>query len=241
MQCKLCHLEAELRNSHVIPEFHYVPLYDKKHRFHIISTNLEKKEGIEQKGIREKLLCDKCEQRLSRWESYAKKVIFDEESFLVGRNGNIIRIGGIKYKEFKLYLLSLIWRMGISSLDAFSEVSLGPYEEKLRTALLNENPGSSAHYPVLLTAVLFEKKFRQEWILPPELVKVGNKHCYRFLLSGVLYSFFVTDKKFLFDVSKASINEDGTFLMNVEHLENIPFLLDRVIAHSKVLNLKKIA
>ena len=183
MKCKLCHLEAELRNSHVIPEFHYVPLYDKKHRFCVISTSSKNKERMEQKGLREKLLCDKCEQRLSRWEGYAKKVIFDDKSFPVSKNGNVVRIGGIKYKEFKLYLLSLVWRMGVSSLDAFSQVSLGPYEEKLRAALLNEDPGPSSHYPVLLTAVLFEKKFRQEWILPPELVSVGSRHCYRFILA----------------------------------------------------------
>jgi hypothetical protein len=92
MICKLCHSEAELQNSHVISEFQYKPLYDAKHRFHVISINPEQKERFEQKGFREKLLCLPCETKLSRWEAYAKKVIFEDETHLVGRQGQFIRL-----------------------------------------------------------------------------------------------------------------------------------------------------
>jgi hypothetical protein len=80
---------------------------------------------MEQKGFRERLLCQQCETLLSRWESYAKEVIFDTEAQFVSMHGNHIRLGNIDYHRFKLYLLSLIWRMGLSSLKMFKAVSLG--------------------------------------------------------------------------------------------------------------------
>jgi len=236
MICKLCHSEAELQNSHVISEFQYKPLYDDKHRFHVISVNPEQKEHFEQKGFRENLLCLQCETKLSRWESYAKKVIFEDETHLIGRTGNFIRLGGISYHEFKLYLLSLLWRMGVSKLKHFSEVSLGPYEEKLRVLLLNEDPGLASDYPCVITAVLFQGHFEAAWIIPPGRIKVNGVHCYRVVISGILYMFWVTKKPLAIDASQIAVNEQGNFLMVVERLENIEFLRELVLQHSKALN-----
>jgi hypothetical protein len=142
MRCRLCLKDAPLQNSHIIPEFHYNPLYDSKHRFFVLSTEKGRR-PTEQKGFRERLLCQKCETLLSRWESYAKEVIFDSEAQFVSKHGKHIRLGNIDYHRFKLYLLSLIWRMGVSSLKMFKAVSLGPYEQLLRRRLLAEDPGPS--------------------------------------------------------------------------------------------------
>ena len=236
MSCKLCHAERELQNSHIIPEFQFKPLYDKKHRFFVISSDSKKEDFWEQKGFREKLLCLPCETKLSRWESYAKRVIFGEETYLISREGEFVRLGGVSYREFKLYLLSLLWRMSISSLRYFSDVSLGPYEEKLRVSLLNEDPGSPADYPCFITAVLLRGRFEASWIIPPEHIRVHGVHCYRMVISGILYTFWVTNKPLVIDASQIAINEQGNFLMTVEHLEKIEFLREQVMQHSKALN-----
>src|SRR6516225_11959807 len=75
-KCALCREERPLRRSHVIPEFMFRPLYDKKHRFWGVSNIPTKPNRIFQKGPREKLLCNECEQRLSRYESNASDVFF---------------------------------------------------------------------------------------------------------------------------------------------------------------------
>jgi hypothetical protein len=239
MTCKLCRSEADLQNSHVISEFQYEPLYDEKHRFHVISVNPEQKERFEQKGFREKLLCSACETKLSRWEAYAKKVIFGEEAHLISRVGEFVRVGGVSYREFKLYLLSLLWRMSISSLKYFSDVSLGPYEEKLRIRLFNEDPGLPTDYPCFITAVLFQGRFESSWIIPPDRINYQGIHCYRVLISGILYTFFITEKPLPFDAGQVAINEQGNFLMAVSRLEDIKFLWEVVMRHSKALNERK--
>jgi hypothetical protein len=77
MKCKLCLKKDKLRNSHVISEFLYTPLYDEKiHRFNVLSTIPEISKKFEQKGIREKLLCDSCEQLISPSENYVRRGIY---------------------------------------------------------------------------------------------------------------------------------------------------------------------
>jgi len=70
--CKLCKKEAELRYSHILPEFLYSGVYDELHRTLEITPDDER---TIQKGIREYLLCQKCETKLSRYETYAAKLL----------------------------------------------------------------------------------------------------------------------------------------------------------------------
>ena len=175
--------------------------------------------------------------KLSRWEHYAQKVIFGDVTQLVATQGKFIRLGGISYTEFKLYLMSLIWRMGVSTLDFFAGVKLGPYEQKLRHRLIHDDPGEPHEYPCIITGVLFQGKFEPAWISPPNLVKVDNAHCYRCIISGVLYCFYVTERGISIDASQVSINKAGNFLMSVERLEDIAFLYKYVLQHNKALNM----
>ena len=113
--CKLCGKVDKLRNSHIIPEFLFKPLYDSKHRFHVLSTVLDSPNRYEQKGIREKLLCQSCETLLSKHEGYARTVLFGGTEISVRKeDGNYI-IGDIDYKKFKLFQISILWRAGISN------------------------------------------------------------------------------------------------------------------------------
>ncbi|MBK9479117.1 MAG: hypothetical protein IPN99_09830 [Bacteroidetes bacterium] len=81
--CKLCLQEAELKRSHIIPEFMYSGIYDQDpKRFYEIKIEDEAaKSLIQQKGQREYLLCGICESKLSKYEKYA-----DEN--LYGKNNN---------------------------------------------------------------------------------------------------------------------------------------------------------
>jgi len=75
MTCALCGKNEPLLNSHIIPEFAFKPTYDPKHRYHVLSTFARRPRLLEQKGLREPLLCAECETRLSQYEHYASQVI----------------------------------------------------------------------------------------------------------------------------------------------------------------------
>lgn len=87
-KCHLCSQQTKLCNSHVIPEFFYeqMQLYDNKHRCYILSTEPRKYFPFVQKGYREKLLCKKCEGKFSRWENYARRVLYGGECIEITTN-----------------------------------------------------------------------------------------------------------------------------------------------------------
>jgi len=80
MKCKLCLKGSQPVKSHIIPEFMYEGsgLYDEKHRFFIIEKSGDiPKFQQKQKGLTERLLCQGCETKISRWEDYARRTIYE--------------------------------------------------------------------------------------------------------------------------------------------------------------------
>jgi len=53
--------------------------------------------------------------------------------------------------RLKLFVLSLLWRAHASSLRAFLDVDLGPFEKQLRSFLQRDDPGSPDEFAVFLT------------------------------------------------------------------------------------------
>ena len=120
-KCKLCLNEnVELQNSHIIPEFMYQRLYnDQPKRYYIIKINdKSQSKRIEQKGIREKLLCKDCEVKLSKLENYASETIYAKnlqnktilKKINQSSNQRILfhKIEKFDYALFKLFLMSLL-------------------------------------------------------------------------------------------------------------------------------------
>jgi hypothetical protein len=153
-RCRLCLEEKELRKSHVLSEFLYEQTYErsdpeqpKQGRMLKVPADTDEKPRQLQKGLRERLLCGRCEQHLNRiGEQYASRVIkrIDETEVSTGEQYTIVT--GVEYRPFKLFLMTQLWRAGVAS-DAFwKEVRLGPHEERLREMLLQANPGKPHEY-----------------------------------------------------------------------------------------------
>ncbi len=95
--CKLCRKSAKLSFSHILPEFLFAPIYDDLHRTMLVSSS--EKEKLVQKGVREYLLCQECETKLSRYEGYAIKVIKNIPNFEEELSGSFIFSNNIDYKS----------------------------------------------------------------------------------------------------------------------------------------------
>jgi hypothetical protein len=192
MGCALCQSESPLQNSHIVPEFFYTQLYDKIHRFQVVPSDPSKSESLKQKGVRERLLCEKCERKFSRWEKYAKEAFADGIGLTIQRTGNIFKLSNLDYLTFRLFLLSLLWRMGVSKLEFFADTNLGgKHQEILRRALLDENPLEPLEYPCLMAAVKINGEFHTAWITQSMHTKSGSYHCHCIVINGILFCFFV--------------------------------------------------
>ncbi len=237
MKCALCHKDKVLQNSHIIPEFCFQPLYDTLHRFHELPSDPEGKECLRQKGYREPLLCMDCETKFSVYESYANEVLFIKtpDGEILGPGLSVIK--NIEYRRFKLFLMSLLWRMGVSTLDIFSEVKLGPHEERLRMALLADDPLDKCRYPCFFSAVTIDGKFYQDFMLPPSRVKTGGHTVYRVTIAGLIYSFFVSNTKVPYE--ELLFSGAGNLYLFKEDARNIPFLRRHVFEVSSAMDIRK--
>lgn len=206
--CRLCSAKVALRNSHVISEWLYGPLYDRIHRYHLINAAPVPKQCFEQKGLRERLLCPTCETRLSVYEGYARGVLFGGQEITVLRRKDGIELRDLDYRKFKLFQLSVLWRAGVAQQEFFSQVKLYHHEEPLQKMLLAEDPGRGTEYGCVIIPVVTEGKPLTDLILQPMPVKNGDFDGYRFIFGGHTWIYLLGDGG-RFPFSKLFLQEDG--------------------------------
>jgi hypothetical protein len=225
--CKLCGQIKPLVNSHIIPEWCYKPLYDEKHRFVLMPLNQQSQNQFEQQGFREPLLCMDCDGRIGVWEKYVSEVFSGGVPITIAKEQNMIVLTDIDYPKYKLFLLSLLWRAGISTLPYFDSVNLGPHAEYLRLRLLAADPGKSWEYgcvpAILLTTKLKERTLNQ-LIMPPDRGYYWGYQGYRFVLGGVLWLFIVAKHSFSHPKKHLFAREDGTILFGLVDADEAAFM-----------------
>jgi len=194
VKCRLCLEEVKLCNSHIVPEFFYEQqaLYDEKHRFKVLSTKSDDSPKNHQKGIREKLLCKACEGKFSRWENYARRVIFGGRPSEISHHSRRGIECIIDYRRFKLFQLSILWRVGISTRKEFGEVALGEHEAVLRKMLMDERPGSTAEYGCAMLHTSAHPNITSNTIHCMGMAEVDGIKMVSLLLADCFWFFFLS-------------------------------------------------
>lgn len=105
--CKLCGLDAELRESHIFPDFVIRWMKETGTSYLRRSGNPNKRE---QDGLKEELLCDRCEQKFSKDENWFSTRIF--RPYLSGERGPFVYDMSLHN-----FLASLLWRVLLVGLD----------------------------------------------------------------------------------------------------------------------------
>ncbi len=221
MYCKLCQNNKKLMNSHIIPEFIYKPLYDDKHRFHVLSTYSAKGKPMEQKGIREKLLCTDCEQHLSKYEGYARKVLFGGVNIVVQNDNGGIVVSEIDYKYFKLFQLSILWRASVSSHKMFKNVNLGKHQHMIRQMILSDIPGHQEEYCCVMMAIKSGSDGMGTFIDQPEKGRIDNHVVYRFIFGSIVWIYFVSSHKIPKLINDFLLTEKGNIRLAVKDISEL--------------------
>lgn len=208
--CRLCRKKRELRDSHIIPEFCYKPLYDPKHRMAKLNIESRNKKLL-QKGIREKLLCADCEQHLNKeYETPFCNFWFKKSTLPKKLPYEPFIISGIDHQKFKLFHLSLLFRAGVSTLKEFEEVSLGPHEEKLRLMLLSNQLETSSFYNIGAVHIGNNDKNKNHlMIISPCKTRFFEYTSYMFTFGGCAWNYILSShsQERTLDIM---LNKDGT-------------------------------
>lgn len=190
--CRLCLSETLLVNSHIVPKFHYKPIKEEDGSYIVVSSNLDEKESKGQKGETERLFCNDCDnRRLQKNEDHLAEVMFHKQ--LPGIDSpDLVEIQGYDYKKLKLALLSILWRMSITTRPIYRYVDLGPkHNERLRQNLLKDEDLREDEYPILLSIPFWDGVFFPNILTTPYMFRANGNRVYECLISGLLFTFIV--------------------------------------------------
>ena len=187
MQCRLCHADRELRNSHIVPEFLFANLYNDKG--HMMGINGRGRKGWRplQKGVTEKLFCESCEQFFNEYCEKPFKRQWIDASPLPKIWPQVEPIVvHVEYSSFKLFHLSVLFRASVSTLPTFEHVSLGPHEERIRNMLLLRQAGPALLYPIMGIALISPRDREiTHLITMPVHGRFEGQKCYSLAYGGV--------------------------------------------------------
>jgi hypothetical protein len=209
--CRLCNTANELCRSHILPEFVYRQLYDEKHRFSILTAGVDNK-LYGQRGLTERLLCHACEQRLCRYEKYAADVMTGRCHHRCQKQGDRITIKGIDYTPFKLFLMSVLWRASISTLEFFKLVSLGQREELLRQMLLAEDPGKPEEFGCVVIFAHDRGHDMSDTLFNPEPMRWAGRRMYKLFFAGAAWLYHCDQQPPVAHLQKFFLRPEGSLV-----------------------------
>ena len=188
MECALCRQERPLMKSHIVPEFAHKPMYDHKHR--AVRLGYGEAPRSIQKGLRERLLCEDCEEVIQTSESYFAKYWYGTRPVPEKLDGDELLLTDIDYGQFKLFLLSVVWRASVSRRPEFAGAELGRHEGVMRKMLLAKSPGPADQYPIY-AGLIVEPHTREPWdrvMLAPLKIRVRSNWASRMVFGAVAWT-----------------------------------------------------
>lgn len=201
MICKLCLKDKDLlKKSHIVPNFLYKELRDEDNSFLLGNLTDLKAKKLHTGYFEADILCKNCDNIiLGKLENYASKILYGGKVKGVTLRNEINQHGvefitcyGVDYKQFKLFLLSLIWRFSISKNEFYHFVNLGEHEEKIRKMILDGDAGDVLDYPCSICS------YRRHTDLPFQIMSQPLKHrhnggiCYSVVMNGLLFTFYIS-------------------------------------------------
>jgi hypothetical protein len=149
-RCRLCLKETKLIKSHIIPEPFYKHIYGNGPRKMIaMSSDSSRKIKLHQKGMREHLMCRKCDGDIvGQYDKYISELFFRHAEPGIDQV-RTIRLS-VNYRMFRLFQLSLLWRFHIAESSSFDAVNLGDHADVIRKMVLDGDPGEANFYPCVM-------------------------------------------------------------------------------------------
>ena len=183
-------------------------------------------EKVVQDGPKEYLLCDPCEQRIATYEKYFKEALhLSRHGTTIAQAGPVAIIESLDYVKTRLCLLSILWRMSISSRWEFTNISLGDHEETIRSMILADEAGGTDVYRMGAMIPLVNGRMEESWTAYPFAQAHSSGTIYGTLLGGILYSVYIDivpeqeRKAWL-------LQKQGRWCMLAIDCQRIPLLMD---------------
>jgi hypothetical protein len=153
-----------------------------------------------------------------------QKRVFD---FAPVHRPQLIKLCGFDYSRMKLFLLSVLWRMGVAKAPAFTNVKLGPHTERIGRMLLDGDPQEVTDYGCTVSVVHMDQE-RIALTRPADGIRyeTQNLKMYRALVDGLLFAWIVGSREHMdrFRAQELFLQLDGTWLTYAREWDRVDFL-----------------
>lgn len=204
-KCKLCNNDRELKNSHIIPDAMFHRILKANNGWAItFQDDTESRVKRSSESWSEHLLCADCEGYLNEeYEQYSISVLRNAlNSVEISKNENGILFKNMLGVKFQLFLISIMWRAAVSSLEVYSKVELLPlWAEEIRNSLFNHRKIRTSLVDIKISRLHdktkngFTQKNLKNILVSPFLRKHETNISHCFLLEGFFVEFFLPGLK----------------------------------------------
>ena len=226
--CALCLEPTELVKSHIIPKFNFRKLKPGGRSYHMLSLDSVIPTRKGQSELRERLLCKNCDNVILRdGEAYLSNLLFGENGLNKIEGEGAWMLTRLDYGRIQKCLLSILWRMSLSTHEFFRFIQLGEHDStKLRISILNSNPLPELEYPLTCVVPLIEGKFHSDWMLTPHFIEVDGNQIYHCLIAGYFFSFVVGTAPISPAIRQIVLKENGAWSILRSEVRNMPMLYE---------------
>jgi hypothetical protein len=196
MRCRLCLQEKKLVKAHIIARCLLEPLIGDGSQMTPVALASETRPQRTQTGEYDAtILCSVCDQIFAPWEEYSARLIYETARPYAedGISQPYFVVPQYDYAQLKLCLLSILWRMSISSRPAYSHINLGGrFEGIIRDMILNRDPGTPDLLPISIVKLL-DQRGQRSYMAPKQQIEM-EIDTYVVGLPGHAFQVVVDDK-----------------------------------------------
>ncbi len=190
--CALCQNVRELKKSHIVPNAYFRSMKNVEGKLVSFQLEPDARVRLTQDSWYERLLCETCEGRFSaletRWIARMRSV-----NQAITEGAPVVELPDFDYDSFRTFLLSILWRSSVSTLDPFESVKLSTTDnEALRLALLAGSTRAVGKWHILLRAIVDTQRVLQfeQFLLKPTGTAAGSTIRFRYIFGGFVVDFF---------------------------------------------------
>lgn len=209
MICKMCLEDRSLIKAHIIPASFYRYLKSDSRPLEILSSEKGKYKKRSRTGIYDNtILCEDCEKLFQKYDDYGQRILLPdpkEAEYVVNPKGEKegYKLNNVNYDYLKLFFLSILWRASVSTIEAFSKIDVGPFEQELKKMIKKGNPGDQDTFSVTITR--FNDYLGKNFLLNPHKTRIDGLNYYIFYLGAGYKIYIKVDKRPLSGVLAAII------------------------------------
>jgi hypothetical protein len=188
-QCKLCLNDRDLKCSHIYPKWAVTNCRDEETKRFVTTPKI-----YAQDGPKEHLLCEECEEKFGRREKYFRELILSRRvprnipvEFIRTKDAKI-QITPFDFQQVKYFILSILWRLSVTSIPGWRTPLGKEEEEMLRKQLDTEARFTAEFFPTKTFLLEIDQQNDSRILASPHKLSIEYGDIIEILICGIVFS-----------------------------------------------------